>query len=54
MAPQPNFDRSDDGSRVAHITDELLQRAFYRQWRRLMCTAASSVPRLRSLTAALD
>jgi phenylpropionate dioxygenase-like ring-hydroxylating dioxygenase large terminal subunit len=33
--------RADDGSITAHITDEVPQRAFYRQWRRLMCNVAS-------------
>ncbi len=34
---------ADDGSIVAHITDEVPQRAFYRKWRTLMCGAAATV-----------
>jgi len=41
-----------DGSIAAHISDELPQRAFYRQWRNLMCNAADNVTKLRPLTSA--
>ena len=46
---------TEDGSIVAHISDELPQRAFYRQWRNLMCgdPAGHSDVRPRSV-AALD
>jgi phenylpropionate dioxygenase-like ring-hydroxylating dioxygenase large terminal subunit len=38
---------NDDGSVVAHISDELPQRAFYGQWRKLMCDTAASITELR-------
>jgi benzoate/toluate 1,2-dioxygenase subunit alpha len=46
---------ADDGSIAAQITDEVPQRAFYRQWRNLMCIDAANVaePR-RPKVAALD
>jgi phenylpropionate dioxygenase-like ring-hydroxylating dioxygenase large terminal subunit len=45
----------EDGSIVAHITDEVPQRAFYRHWRNLMCSSASSITELRPRpVAALD
>src|SRR5579875_430545 len=46
---------ADDGSIAAHISDELPQRAFYRQWRRMMCEkfAEASESRPQSV-AALD
>lgn len=43
---------AENGLLVAHITDELPQRAFYHQWRHLMCDAASISPHLRPLPAA--
>jgi benzoate/toluate 1,2-dioxygenase subunit alpha len=38
---------ADDGSIAAHITDELPQRAFYRQWRNLMSGNKPAFPQLR-------
>jgi hypothetical protein len=40
---------TDDGSVAAHISDEVPQRAFYRQWRSLMCDGAAAItqPRVR-------
>jgi phenylpropionate dioxygenase-like ring-hydroxylating dioxygenase large terminal subunit len=37
----------EDGSIAAHITDEVPQRAFYRQWRNLMCGAAGKIAEFR-------
>ncbi|HJU12661.1 MAG TPA: aromatic ring-hydroxylating dioxygenase subunit alpha [Candidatus Binataceae bacterium] len=46
---------TNDGSIAAHISDEVPQRAFYRQWRNLMCDAAATVTNLRPpRVAALD
>jgi len=42
----------DDGSIAAHINDEVPQRAFYRQWRNLMCGAAANISELRPRAAA--
>jgi benzoate/toluate 1,2-dioxygenase subunit alpha len=45
----------NDGCIAAHISDELPQRAFYRQWRALMCDSAANITELRPRTvAALD
>jgi benzoate/toluate 1,2-dioxygenase subunit alpha len=43
---------ADDGSITAHISDEVPQRAFYRQWRQLMCNAAANVLDLHPRPAA--
>jgi len=32
-------ERVENGERVGHITDEIPQRAFYRQWKQLMLTS---------------
>jgi benzoate/toluate 1,2-dioxygenase subunit alpha len=46
---------AEDGSIAAHITDELPQRAFYHQWRKLMCGAPATHAELRPRPiAALD
>ncbi len=37
----------EDGSIAAHISDEVPQRAFYRQWRNLMRAAAANITELR-------
>ena len=37
----------NDGSITAHITDEVPQRAFYSQWRNLMCDAAAQLSHLQ-------
>jgi len=42
----------EDGSIIAHISDELPQRAFYRRWRDLMCGVAANVSDLRPRPAA--
>jgi phenylpropionate dioxygenase-like ring-hydroxylating dioxygenase large terminal subunit len=41
-----------DGVIVAHITDEVPQRAFYRRWKSLMCGAVTSIDTRRPLGAA--
>ncbi|MGH7933988.1 MAG: aromatic ring-hydroxylating oxygenase subunit alpha [Candidatus Binataceae bacterium] len=43
---------ADDASIAAHITDEVPQRAFYRQWRRQMAGAAANLTELRPRPAA--
>jgi len=42
-----------DGSVAAQITDELPQRAFYRQWRDLMCGSAANIKELRPRSVAV-
>lgn len=42
---------SADGAIAAHLTDEVPQRAFYKQWREVMCGLAARTPANLSLVA---